>query len=130
MSRNLYVLHDSTGQSPDPATLDHLCDGNQAAYLGAACGIDMRRLYVLRPSRPLTFRPVAPDHGRYPASLYRPTRRERLASWWRDRLPALRGLAVGLLVAGVLMLYCLLGYLVICGLMDLGNALADWISGI
>lgn len=85
---DLHVVHIETGRTPDPQTEDHLYDGDQAAYLGE-CGIDTRKLYGLQHAYSVPFRRVTPEHGAYPATLYRPTRRERLAAWWQTHRVAI-----------------------------------------
>jgi hypothetical protein len=67
------VIHDSV-------LTDLLCDADTAAWLQAH-GTDPRAGYVV--SQPVRYRYVRPQHGHYPPTLLRFSRRERLAAWWR-----------------------------------------------
>ena len=119
---NLHVLHTSTGKEPDPAMLTLLCNGDVSAKL-TDCGLDLRPYFAVSPSRPVPFRVVSPEHGAWPAAMHRPTRRERLAAWWRAHYRALFWLLVPWVSVIAL-------YLAVCLAMDAGNALADWLSAL
>jgi hypothetical protein len=112
-----HVVNARTGRAPDPAMLNVLCNGDVSAKL-AAGGLDPRPYFDAVPSHPLTLHIV---HGAFAASMYRPTRRERLRGWWyTHRWPLLRGL--------VLAINLLALYLAVCLVMDGANLLADWLS--
>jgi hypothetical protein len=114
---SLTVLNSRTGKRPEAAMLSLLCNGDVAARL-AAGGLDPRPHFEIVPAAPVRVRVV---HGHYAASLYRPTRQERLRGWWyTHRWPLLRGLV---LAVNLLVLYVALN-LLLAG----ANALADWIS--
>lgn len=96
-----------------------LCNDDVSAKLTRA-GLDIRPHFEARRSHPVTWRIV---HGAFAAPMYRPTRRERLAGWWyAHRWPLLRG--------AILTLSCLAMWVALNLLLDAGNALADWISGV
>jgi hypothetical protein len=118
---DLHVINSRTGQPTEPPMLSLLCDGDASAYL-TDCGLDLRPYFAVSPSVPAPFRVVSPEHGRFPATLYRPTRRERIAGWWAcHRWPLLRG---ALLTLSFLAAYVALN-LIITGLL----AVVDRMSG-
>lgn len=84
---HLHVIHTDTGRAPDPQTQDLLV-GDQAAYLGE-CGIDTRKVYAVQHAYPVQFRRVLPEHGRYPATMHRPTLRKRVVAWWQTHRAAI-----------------------------------------
>lgn len=81
---DLRVIHTSTGHAPDPDIERRLdpCDGDAATWLRAECGVDTRKLYTAQTAYPVELHRVTPEHGAWPATMYRPTRRERVAAWW------------------------------------------------
>lgn len=116
---SLYVVNARTGKEPEPAMLRLLCNGDVSANLTRA-GLDIRPYFDAVPDHPVTLCLI---HGHYEASLYRPTRRERLRGWWYvHRWPLLRGLLLTLSVLAVVVALNLL----LAG----ANDLADWISGV
>jgi hypothetical protein len=101
--RDLHVVNSRTGQPTGQPMLGLLCDGDASAYL-TDCGLDLRPYFAVSPSVPAPFRVVSPEHGRFPASLYRPTRREQVACWCRT---VDWSSVFGFTVCGLFAAYCL-----------------------
>ena len=75
------VVHDSI-------LTDLLSDADTATWLQAH-GTDPRAGYVV--AQPVRYRWAAkPEHGHYPPTLLRFSRRERLYAWWRRRHPVVQ----------------------------------------
>ena len=102
---NLRVVNARSSKEPDPAML-------------TASGLNPRPYFEVAPApRAHSLRIV---HGAYQASLYRPTRRQRLADWWeRWKWTLLRDF--------LLFLCFLITFMAINAILSALLSLADWL---